>query len=209
MKNFKPLAAIAFVVLLGSCTKEPLDNLTEEESRIYITEYDKNANFRSYNTFSVGDSVSLVDGNYHGKQLNATDQAFINAVKNNMQQRGYTQVNKSANPDVGINVTRIISTTTGVIGYNDYWDYYGGYWDPYYWGYGGYGYNSPYWYSTYEIREGALSVDMLDLKNAASNGGKINLIWTGMIRGSGIFNTSNADSQIKALFDQSPYISKN
>jgi hypothetical protein len=50
-----------------------------------------------------------------------------------------------------------------------------------------------------------MSVDLLDLKNATKND-KINVIWTGLIRGSGIFTASVADAQVKALFDQSSYL---
>jgi hypothetical protein len=35
------------------------------------------------------------------------------------------------------------------------------------------------------------------------------VIWTGVIRGSGIFNASVADTQIKALYDQSSYLKAN
>ncbi len=140
------------------------------------------------------------------KQSNATDQAFIAAVKDQMRARGFTLVNKNSKPDLGINVNRIYNTSTGIIAYRDYFnDYYGSYMDPYYWGYSGYGYYSPYSYATYSIREGALSVDMLDLKNAATTN-RIGVIWTGLIRGSGIFNANTTPSQVKALFDQSPYL---
>ena len=100
------------------------------------------------------------------KNLQPVDQAYINAVKKYMQANGYTLVSKNANPDLGINVNRIYNTATGYYDYNDYWDYYGGYWDPYYWGYGGYDYYVPYSFGIYQVTEGAVSVDMLDLKNA-------------------------------------------
>ncbi len=138
--------------------------------------------------------------------MNTTDVAFINALKSQMAAQGYTLVDRSANPDLGINVTRIYNTTTGIISYDNWYnDYYGGYYDPYYWGYGGYGYYSPYSYATYSVREGALSIDMLDLKHAAANN-KIEVIWTGLIRGSGIFNSSTAADQVTTLFNQSPYL---
>ena len=100
------------------------------------------------------------------KHLDEVDSAYINAVTKYMEQDGYTLVSNEQNPDVGIDVNRIISTATGVISYGDYWGYYNSYWDPYYWGYPGYGYYAPYAYSVYQIKEGAISVDMLDLKNA-------------------------------------------
>jgi hypothetical protein len=200
--------ALAASLLLGACTKEPLDNLSQEESRIYITNYNTDANFASYKTFSISDSVRVIDNNNASTNLTTTDQLFISAVRANLQQRGYVEVSKNSNPDIGVNVSRIYNTSTGVVSYNDYWNYYGGYWDPYYWGYGGYGYYVPYSYAVYQITEGALSIDMLDLKDA-DNTNQIQLLWTGMIRGSGIFNGTNAESQINALFQQSPYIKTN
>lgn len=197
-------------VLMIGCRKDPMNNLTSEESRIYITNHDSTVNFSSYQTFSIADSVAVVDGNHVSSQFNETDQAFVTALKNNMQQFGYTLVSKSDHPDLGVMVSRIINTSTGVINYNDYWDYYGSYYDPFYWGYSGYGWGSPGWgFATYQVKEGMLSIDMVDLKNAATNNNQIKVIWNGMIRGSGIFNASTAASQVSALFNQSPYITNN
>ena len=200
------LAGMSFVYM--GCTKEPLNNLNNEESRIYITDHDSSVNFTNYKTFNISDSVAVINNSSVKKQLNDVDVAYINAVTKYMEQDGYMLVTKEQNPDVGVDVNRIISTSTGVISYGDYWGYYDSYWDPYYWGYPGYGYNLPYAYSVYQIKEGAISVDMLDLKNAAETK-KINVVWTGLIRGSGIFDPIVADSQVKALFDQSPYLKTN
>ena len=203
------LSALAgFSVIYSGCAKQPLDYINSDESRIYITDHDSSVNFAAYKTYSISDSVAIIENGKSIMQLNSIDSAYISAVKKYMLQSGYTLVTKNQSPDLGVNVNHIISTATGVISYGDYWDYYGGYWDPYYWGYPGYGYYVPYAYSTYQIREGAISVDILDLKDASTTH-KINVIWTGLIRGSGIFNSSLADSQIKALFDQSPYLKTN
>ncbi len=195
-------------VIYTGCTKQPLDNLSTDESRIYITDHDSTVNFSNYKTYSISDSVAVITNTNSTRELNDVDQAYITAVKKYMDQMGYVLTDKNNNPDVGVDVSRIVSTTTGVISYGDYWDYYNGYWDPYYWGYPGYDYYVPYAYSVYQIKEGAMSVDMLDLKDASSND-KINVIWTGLIRGSGIFDASAADSQVKALFDQSSYLKTN
>ena len=201
---------VVTVITMVGCRKEPVNNLTESESRIYITNHDSSINFASYTTYSIADSVAVIDGNQHGIQYNNTDAAFVNAIKANMQQLGYQQVPRSASPDLGLSVSRIISTSTGIINYNDYWNDYGSFYDPYYWGYSGYGYGYPAWgFAVYEIKEGLLSVDMVDLKNATANNNKVNVIWNGMIRGSGIFNSNVAANQVNQLFAQSPYISKN
>ncbi len=201
---------ICLAVLYIGCTKDPLNNLTADESRIYITDHDSSVKFTNYKTYSISDSVAIIENNKSVRQLNDVDQAYLNAVKKYMDAAGYQMVSKNDNPDLGVNVNHIISTSTGVISYGDYWGDYGGYWDPYYWGYPGYGYYIPYAYSVYSIKEGAISVDILDLKSASENENKkIDVIWTGLIRGSGIFNTSVADSQVKALFDQSSYLKNN
>jgi len=200
--------ALFAMIALVSCSKDPLANLTEEESRIYITNYDTSANFSSFKTFSISDSVTVVNNGQSSRQSNATDQAFISAVKQQLQARGFTLVGASANPNLAVNLTRIYNTSTGIIRYADYYDYYGSYYDPFYYGYGGYSYYSPYSYATYSVREGALSLDILDLKNAAT-ANRINVIFTGLIRGSGIFDRNTAADQIKMIFDQSPYLKTN
>jgi Domain of unknown function (DUF4136) len=198
--------AIAGMAIMSSCTKDPVDNLTQEESRIYITNKSESADFGSYKTFSISDSVYVIDNNnLVAREASNWDQRAINAVKNAMAQRGYVLVSPGQSPDLGINVSRIYSTTTSVVDFSDYYGGYGGYYDPYYWGYGGYGYYFPPVYGLVENTEAAMSIDILDLENAHANNA-INGIWSGMIRGSGIFNSSTIDSQIQLLFDQSEYL---
>jgi hypothetical protein len=194
---------------LASCTKEPLKNLTAEESRIYITDHDSSVNFSSFKTFSIVDTVSIIeDGQLSGKQLTAWDASILNAVAAEMIARGYTQVGRSENPDLGVNVSRIYNTYNGVMSYPDYWGGYGSYYDPFYWGYPGSSYYFPQRYSIYQITEGAASIDLLDLKTASTTK-QIRGVWNGLIRGTGVFNVNNAPSQVKALFDQSPYLKAN
>lgn len=200
------LACLPLVYI--SCVKDPLKNLNADESRIYITNHDSSVNFTAYKTYSISDSAAVIENGKSTRQLNDVDQAYLNAVKKYMDMKGYQMVSKNDNPDLGVNLNHIISTSTGVISYGDYWGGYGSYWDPYYWGYPGYGYYIPYAYSIYKIKEGAISVDILDLKSASKNN-KIDVIWTGLIRGSGIFNKSVADSQVQSLFDQSSYLKTN
>ena len=209
MKAIHSLMAVGILMLVAfGCKKDPLDHMTVDESRIYITDHDSTLNFGSFKTFSVSDSVARIENGEASMQLNDADVAYISAVKQEMKSRGFTQVSKDADPDLGLVVNRIISTSTGVISYGSYWDRYSYYWDPYYWGYPGYGYYLPYQYAVYQLREGAVSVDMVDLKNANTNK-KLNVVWTGLIRGTGIYNADVAASQVKALFDQSPYLKTN
>ena len=195
------------LLLLDSCTKDPIKHLSDADSRIYITNYDSTTHFGAFSTYSISDSVAVIsNGQLKDKTLSEADASLINAVKDNMQQRGYQPVGKDNNPDIGINVNKIISTQTGILSYPTYWGYYNSYWDPYYWGYGGYDYYFPYAsYAVYQVSEGALSIDMVDLKDAGADK-QIKGIWNGLIRGEAIFDNTNAATQVKALFDQSPYI---
>lgn len=208
MKRAIAVLTAAVAVAAMSCQKEPLNNLTPEESRIYVTNHDSSVNFSLYKTYNLADSVAVIDNGHATKELTSTDQAYVDAVNKYLQQRGYTKVAKDQSPDLALTVNRIYQTSTGAISYGDYYNYYGGYWDPYYWGYSGYDYYVPYGYSLYQITEGAISVDMLDLKEA-SGSNKISLVWNGLVRGEGIFNAGNADAQVKALFDQSAYLKTN
>lgn len=202
-----PVLIITGVLALSSCRKDPAKNLSGDESLIYITQHSDSVSFNSFHTFSVADSVAVINNNqYQGKTATDADTAYINAVIYQMQQHGYTLVGREQTPDLAVTVSRIYNTSTGVFDYGSYWDpYYGSYWDPYYWGYGGYGYYFPsYYYGTYSITEGALSIDVFDLKDAKQSN-KIGSIWNGLIRGSGVFNKTNAPVAVKALFDQSTY----
>ncbi len=96
---------VAISVSYTSCTKDPVTNLSNEESRIYITDHDSSVNFSNYNTYSISDSVAVIDNGSSSRELNAIDQAYIDAVKKYMSQAGYTLVSKKENPDLGVDVT--------------------------------------------------------------------------------------------------------
>jgi hypothetical protein len=210
MKTMRWLTGGALLTMMafGSCRKDPLNNLTNDESRIYISNYDTTASFSSYKTFSIADSVDVIqDNRLYGREVTNFDSTVIAAIGKTLQQRGYQLVSRESSPDLAVNVSRVYSTTTGYFSYGNYWDYYGGYYDPYYWGYSGYGYYAPYYaVGVYSIQSGGLEIDLLDLKNAAAHGNKITAVWTGLARGEQVFRTSNAAAEVQALFDQSAYL---
>lgn len=209
MKKLALLTGGALLMMLAfsSCKKDPLNNLTTDESRIYITNYDTAASFAAYKTFSITDSVDVIQNNQlAGRELGSFDTAVINAFSQQMQSRGYQVVSSESTPDLAVNISRVYNTQTGVLSYADYWDYYDDYWDPYYYGYPGYGFYNPYAIGVYTITTGALEIDLLDLKNAKANGNKLVVIWTGLARGEQVFQTGNVPAEISALFDQSPYL---
>jgi hypothetical protein len=197
------------VLLAVSCTKEPLDNLTADESRIYVTNHDTTAQFSEYATFQLADSVAIISNNqFQGRERTSVDAQLIDAVAAALQQRGYTRVSAGQNPDLGVTLSAITNTSTHIVSYPDYGGYYGGYWDPYYWGYPGSSYYFPNYYGVYESAETSLAVDVVDLKNRSENNNTLRVIWSGLARGTGIFDGRNAQSQIASLFGQSPYFKK-
>ncbi|MBX6380048.1 MAG: DUF4136 domain-containing protein [Thermoflavifilum aggregans] len=205
------LAIAGLTGLWAGCQKDPMNNLTLDETRLYITNYDTTAQFSSYKTFSIVDSVALVSNTQgYNRELTPADQELIQKIISLMQARGYTLVDKSQNPDLAINVTKVSNLYTGVSIYPGYWDnplY--GYWDPFYWGYYGYSYYFPPTYTFYQVSQTYYTIDMLDLKNAAKNNNQIKVIWNAQIRGEAVDDPSAVDTEIQAVFDQSPYLKAN
>ncbi|PSL47763.1 uncharacterized protein DUF4136 [Chitinophaga niastensis] len=204
---FSAAAALVAMVSFSSCRKDPLKDMTNEESRIYITNHDNSANFTSYSTFSIVDSVVVLTNRSDSakKALTDYDKKLIASVTASMQQRGYTLVNKAAKPDLGVNLTRIDNSFTN-ISWNPGWWGGIGYWDPGYWGYPGGGWYWPSYYTVYQVNEKQVAVDLFDLKNPKNN--KLTAVWNALWRGSGVWNIDNIDTMVQASFAQSPYLSK-
>jgi len=205
---------VGVIFSFASCQKDAVKNLSADESRIYITNHDSTVNFSSFQTFSIADSVGVIEDNQgRGKSLTAYDAGVIAAMKTAMQDKGFRLVDRSSNPDLGITVSRLYNNYTGIMSYPAYWDYYGSFYDPFYWGYGGYNYYDPIYYgpnyySAYQVTQGALSVDMLNLKDA-KNDNTIHPVWSAISRGSGVFSERNIQTQVNAFFEQSPYLTTN
>ena len=190
---------------LSYCTKDPIKNLTQDESRIYVTNYDTAVSFGHYKTFRIADSVAVIRNNQlQTRERTAQDAQFIGAVVSALQQKGFVRVSNGQTADLAVTVSAITNTSTQLVSYRDYGNYYGSYWDPFYWDYPGYSYYVPTYYGIYETGETALAVDIVDLKNVTSNN-QLRVIWSGLIRGSGIFSGDPA-SQINTLFSQSVYL---
>ncbi len=198
------IAALAALISFSGCGKDPLKDMTPEESRIYITNHDTQANFKSYATFSIVDSVAVLSNrsDTSKKALTDYDKQLIASVTAAMQARGYTLVNKSAKPDLGVALTRIDNTFTNVSWNPGWW---GGIWDPGYWGYPGGGWYWPSYYVVYQVSERQTAIDLFDLKNPGANN-KITAVWNALWRGTGVWTTSNVNNMVQASFDQSPYL---
>lgn len=206
----KVLAGVMILCVMAGCSKDPANNLTDDELGVYITNRDAGIDFSTYTTFGISDSVAIIrNGQLIDKVRSNFDVKFVNEFANQMTARGYTRVSNSSNPDLVVTLSRIYNDYTGVVSYPDYWGGFGGYWDPYYWGYPGYGYYFPGSIGVYTVTDGALAVDMFDLKNAASHNNQLYHAWSGLVRGSTFFDESRAEEHARALFTQSTYITRN
>ncbi len=129
-------------------------------------DYDKEAQFINYNTFSMlpwDNDVSSHIGNEAKTRL-------YNATRSEMEKRGYKFVEKGGDLTVGISVLieeKVEYRSDGTVNYNVGYGYYG-----YYGGYG-MGYTGPTTIREYYYNDGTLIIDVFDEK-------KKNLIWQGM-----------------------------
>jgi hypothetical protein len=199
---FKKASFLLLIIGFGlmSCSKDPISDLSNEESLVYITNHDQSANFTQYKTFSIVDSVLIVENNRAGASLDDIDRAMLQGLIKNMEAMGYKYVGRKENPDVGINVSWITNTYLNVVS-QPLSSYYGGYW-------GGYGYGYPSYYSYYETSESSWLISMLDFKNpkTTASGKTFNVIWDAQIRGAAIGDQKLVDKMADSIFGQSGYL---
>ncbi|GAB3181722.1 DUF4136 domain-containing protein [Telluribacter humicola] len=200
------LLAILLGASLMACTKDPLSDLSVEDSQVFITNRNKTVNFDQYKTFSIVDSVIVLGNRGSGTSLSDVDIQVLNRVIANMQQLGYKYVNPKENPDLGINVAQIRNSYLNVVS-QPVSPYLGNYWGGFYGGgYGGYGYGYPSYYSYYQVNENYWYLEMIDFKNPDRANQKLNVVWNAEIRGSGLFDTQGVSSVIDSVFSQSDYL---
>ena len=201
------LIALAAVI---SCRKVP-DTSELSTEQVVATDRDLAANFSSYSTYFISDSVSVVANDPKDSILTGPlALQLVNAVKTNMNARGYTfRPRAQGLPDLGFRLTVIKDITrTAVCG--GWWDGWWGWYPPCYWGYCG-GYYYP-WCTTYTYTIGTSTLYMFDIKNAGTNH-NIRALWSATMFGvfSTTNNQTNADlttTAINQAFSQSPYLKK-
>ena len=177
-----------------------------------VTHADVAALFSSYSTYFISDTVINLSGSASDTLITGSAAAALVAtVKDNMNNRGYSFVPHTSQPDLGIAVCVLRDIRTSIAYYPGWWDDVSGYWDPLYW----VSNNSyPYYYgwtTTYTYKDASLIVNLIDLKNAPVNK-KLSVIWH--VSG---FNPYKQDSAtnlqasinvISQAFAQSPYLKK-
>jgi hypothetical protein len=201
-----------FIILTGipsiwmiSCNgPNPEEELAPEDKDVYVTNFDPEADFSTYKNFYVDDSVVVIHNQQsYQTQKRPEDVAITNTIKEEMVKLGYTEVDSAHKADVGISVAKISTNYTGISYDYGYGNPYG-YYDPFY--YGGYGYSYPTYY-VYQVREGSVIVDMVDLKTVQPDN-KFKVVWNGQfIDGLGSLSSPERIlNGVRSLFTQSQYL---
>ena len=198
------LLATLGIITLGACRKTPdLDSL--QNNQVVVTDRDLDANYSGYTTYHISDTVRLIASNPNDSIMTgAGAKQLVDAVKTNMNSRGYTFVARTANPSLGLTLWVIKDVERSTI-CSGWW---GGWWGyPWY----GWGYYYP-WCGSYTYSVGTSMLTLFDLKNAGTNQ-NLRAIW-GMTA-FGVFSTTNdatnvtlTTNAINQAFSQSPYIKR-
>jgi hypothetical protein len=200
------------ILLLTACQPEP-DAQQLIDEFVVATNYDPAADFNSYATYAIPtDTIGLISNNSSDTIIVASESDFprpvLNAIKSNLNARGYTQVGRDQNPDLGINV--LVVNDFNVFQELVYPG--GGYYPGNYYG-GYYGYNSWYYYpyvNTYTYNTGVLIIEIVDLKNKTPEN-TVKVVWDAYL--GDVYSTINLNEQaingITQAFAQSPYIGSN
>ena len=207
------LAAVFGIMLLvmGGCAPDSGFNSISDYD-VVVTHYDPEADYQTYTTFAVADTVAHL-GNPSGGDdgiSKAIDPIIIDEITAQMIRMGYTLESDPENntPDLFMLPGITISTWTGYVpGYPWYPGYGWGGWYPYYPWYPGYypGY-------TYSYDTGTIIVDMVDVATLDEETGDVLVIWTGgingVVSGSSSSNYDRVEGGIRQAFEQSPYLKK-
>ena len=193
-------------LMIASCSKYPTYDVNTSDLDMVWTNYDDASDFTQYKTYYVADTL-LIDSTATPEEkaeIQEYYESILAEVNANMQALNYVRVDSSADPDIGMGIS-IVTRTNHVISYS-YWYYYPGYW-----GWPGYGYYYPWGTYLGSYEEGALIIDMVDLKNIDTINKKINVMWAALIGGVLTGRGSTVISQrliggIDQAYVQSPYL---
>jgi hypothetical protein len=202
MYFFIPILSLAFF----ACRKTP-DTSELSVNFVVQTAKEPNADFSSYKTYYISDTVAKITTDRNDSLWVGNDaKQLVDAVKSNMNARGYTFVATShSSTDLGLGLT-VLKDLNITVMYPGYW---WGYWGGCYWGYCGYPPYYPYYGPVvYSVPTGTIVLDMIDLKNASANE-KLYVPWSSVMSGGLGYTSDDLQLGVDAInqaFTQSPYI---
>ena len=212
-------ATVAVALSLGAglaaCTDSAINDLSPDDTNVFITNYDRQVDFTQYRSFSLPDSVLVESNDRYAQSAQPLEQRVVSRVATELTNRGFTRTTAGQAADLGVVVTRVNNRYTGVA-VNPYSGYYGNYWGGGF-GFGG-GFYDPFFYQPYyqyQTTERSWRIDMVDLKNRPiitpgtnpnDPNSQLRVVYSAEIRGEDIFNNDTIDRIISDIFTQSPYL---
>ena len=200
------------LLALSSCRHEPETADLDNKFMVY-TNHDHSANFATFSTFYVPDSILLISNSPEAEYwTDAGAQQVIDAYVTNMTNKGFTLTNDKAMADLGIQISYVKSTYyLADYTYQYWWWGYPGYWGAGYWGPWGGGWYYPYpIYYSYEV--GSLLSEIVDLQAPQGEAQQLPVLWTsynnGLLDASQEVNISEVVDAVNQSFAQSPYLKK-
>lgn len=203
------------IIILASvgwgCQSEP-DSEKLIDQMVVSTNYDTEADFAAYSTYAIPiDTIGFISNNSDDTIITSPESTFprhvLTAIRQNLDARGFTRVNRNEDPDLGVNVMVVndFNVFQEVV-YPGYYGYPGNYY-PGYWGYGSY-YSYPY-VNTYAYNTGVLIIELVDLKNRTPDN-KVKVVWDAYLGDvySTIDRLQQSSDGINQAFVQSPYLEK-
>lgn len=198
---FLPLLALLF----AACEQNPDTDKLDDDYLVY-TNYDKNADYSTINTFYAIDSILLISSqNTPTYWNNASSERIIEEFRKNMSDYGYAEVETPEEADAILQLS-YVSTTYYYYDYvngNPWWNSYPGYWN-----WGGWGWYYPYSFF-YSYSTGSIIGELVNTIPSAVEKDKLTVIWNSYICGLLNGNTlsmSRTLSAINQAFTQSPYL---
>lgn len=214
---FLPVMMFSLIAFLNGCYPDKIDYVDEYD--LAATVYDEDADFSSFTTFTVADTIIHLtdDGEDDPNFSRENDDYILGLIRDNLSAAGYTEIPDadSLNPaDLVLFVEALSSDYYQYWGYYyDYWGWYGGWgWGGGYWG-GWWGPTWP-WYPGYvtSYSTGTLMIEMFDSQSYDPEEKTVDGIWMGIVDGILTNNSASTkqrlEKEINQLFIQSEYIQK-
>lgn len=194
------------MALLAGCYPQGPEYIDEYD--LVLTNFSPTFDFTTTTTYSLPDSVikisgDLIDGENPDMVSPVYGDEILDDIRQNMNERGWEEVDEANDPDVILLPSVFTSTTVSY-----YYDsYYWGWYYPYY----GYGWYYPGYYPAYvtSYTTGTLMIQMTDPNDPAASD-NIPVVWTAAFNGLAEGSTSGLvvriDEAIDQAFDQSAYL---
>ena len=206
MKHLGLMLTVSLALFMSSCYPEGAD--TVEDYDVAITNYDKGADFSSFSTFAIPDTIVYFANDKNAKLDHQFDEQIIQVVTDNFIKRGYTKVE---NPETASFIVTVSAFSN--INYSYYIDNWYNNWN-WYWGWWPGGAFNPYypWYpvSVYAYQSGSVVIDMISTTARSDN--KVKVIWSGiadgLLQGTQQSIINRVNTQLNQCFIQSPYLKK-